>query len=300
MSPGCALTGVDGDLGLTDLTGRSFRTNAFPQAAVNPVTGAIYVVYDDVGTAPGDKSDIYFRQSTDGGTTWDQAIRVNDDKTTNDQWQPGLAVTPDGTHVGVFWYDRRLDPENNLIDRFGAIATVNGLTVSFGQNVRVTTHSFMPVFGQDPLVASNYMGDYDQVAADNQFFYTTWGDNSLPSQGHAGFNADVRFAKIPVNTGLVGLQSVIAAAQMPGTGFRQAVTSGPFLPLTGAVDGTSEATRAPGQSATPPTASDEATRVESHRSPWASAKRIAKAKKSTSGDSAVAVLDEFFASDPTD
>jgi hypothetical protein len=294
------VTGVNGDLGLTDSIGRSFRTNAFPQAAVNPVTGAIYVVYDDVGTAPGDKADIYFRQSTDGGTTWDPAIRVNDDKTTNDQWQPALAVTPDGKHVGVFWYDRRLDPANNLIDRFGAIATVNGSTVTFGENVRVTTHSFVPVFGQDPLVASNYMGDYDQVAADNRFFYTTWGDNSLPSKGHAGFNADVRFAKIRVDIGSDALQSVTAAAQMPEFSILQAVTSDPVSPVTGAMEISSEATTGPRQSTPLPAASDEATGVGSNRWPRTSARRLARAKNSASGDLALVVLDDVFASDPGD
>ena len=290
-------TGVNGDLGLTDLAGRSFSTNAYPQAAVNPVTGAIYVVYDDVGTAPGDKADIYFRQSTNGGTTWSQAIRVNDDKTTNDQWQPAIAVTPDGEHVGVFWYDRRLDPENNLIDRFGAIATLTGSTLTFGENFRVTTHSFAPVFGQDPLVVPNYMGDYDQVAADTQFFYTTWGDNSLPSKGHAGFNADVRFAKIRVSTGSDALQSVAAAAQMPGLAFGQAVTSDPLSPVTGALDITSEATTGPRQSAPLAAASDEATSVGSNRWPQTSARRLARVKNSASGDFSLAVLDDVFVLD---
>jgi hypothetical protein len=51
-------------------------------------------------------------------------------------------VTPDGGHVGLFWYDRRLDPANNLIDRFGAIGTVSDHTVSFAPNFRVTDVSF--------------------------------------------------------------------------------------------------------------------------------------------------------------
>jgi hypothetical protein len=205
-------TGVGGDLGLTDNIGRHFRSNAFPQAAVNPVTGNVYVVYDDVGTGPGDKSDVYFRQSTNGGASWGRQIKVNDDHTTTDQWQPGLAVMPDGKQVGVFWYDRRNDPGNNLIDRFGAIATLSGPAVNFGENFRVTTASFAPSFGQDPETDPAYMGDYDQVAADSKFFYTTWGDNSLASKGHAAFNADVRFAKIPVEQNAPAVSAAPAAA----------------------------------------------------------------------------------------
>jgi hypothetical protein len=53
-----ATTGINGDLGL----GGGFRTNAFPQAVVNPVNGSIYVVFNNkpAGT---DKADIFFTQS---------------------------------------------------------------------------------------------------------------------------------------------------------------------------------------------------------------------------------------------
>ncbi len=190
----------NGDLGLTGSSGRTFRTNAFPQSAVNPVTGDIYVVYDDQADGSADKADIFFTGSTDGGKHWSQPLRVNDDATTNDQWQPALAMTPDGSHLGIFWYDRRLDPANNLIDRFGVIGTVSGHTVTFAPNFRITDVSFPPAFGQDPFVNTidpSYMGDYDQATADNNYFYTTWGDNRLPDAFFAN-QPDVRFAKIPV------------------------------------------------------------------------------------------------------
>jgi hypothetical protein len=211
---------LNGDLLLTDSSGNSFRSNAFPQAVVNPVTGDIYVAYDDWGNAKGtDKGNIYFTESTDGGQKWSNPVKVNDDLTNNDQWFPALAVTPDGSHVGLFWYDRRLDPANNLIDRFGAIATVFGHTVTFGANFRITNVAFPPAFGQDPLVVPNYMGDYDQATADNNYFYTTWGDNRLADAFFAN-QPDVRFAKIPVGWGGTDSPLVVPAlisAAAPGT-----------------------------------------------------------------------------------
>jgi hypothetical protein len=128
-----------GDLFLTDRGGQySFRTNAFPQAVVNPVTGDIYVAYNDWGNAKGtDKGNIYLTESGDGGKHWSKSVQVNDDQATNDQWFPALAVTPDGSHVGLFWYDRRLDPADWLIGRFGAIGAVSGHTVTFGANFRI-------------------------------------------------------------------------------------------------------------------------------------------------------------------
>jgi hypothetical protein len=193
--------GVNGDLNLG-----GFRSNAFPQAVVNPVNGQVYVVYNDKGAGT-DRADVFFRQSNDGGATWSSAVRVVDDTTGRDQWQPALAVTSNGSKVGVFWYDRRNDPANNLIDRYGAIGSVAGDTVTFGANFRITDVSFPPAFGQDPGIVPSYMGDYDQATADGGSFYLNWGDNRLPSRGHSGNNADVRFVRIPVD---VAGPSVIA------------------------------------------------------------------------------------------
>jgi hypothetical protein len=193
--------GGNGSLGLTDNAGRAFNTNAFPQAAVNPVTGDIYVVYNDEGNGSADKADVFFTESSDGGKHWSKPLRVNDDATNNDQWQPALAVTPDGSHVGIFWYDRRLDPANNLIDRFGVIGSVSNHNVTFAANFRITDVSFLPAFDQDPFFvnagAGGYMGDYDMATADNNYFYTTWGDSRLADAFFAN-QPDVRFAKIPV------------------------------------------------------------------------------------------------------
>jgi hypothetical protein len=181
----------NGDLGLSP----GFRTSEFPQAAVNPVNGNLYVVYDNVGVAPGDKADVFLRVSTNRGQSWGAPIRVNDDRGTNDQWQPTLAVTPDGTRLGVFWYDRRNDPADNLIDRYGSVAALSGGTVTFGPNYRITDVSYPPAFGNDPVVNPVYMGDYDTTTADNNFFYNTWEDNRLPDAFNAN-QQDVRFAKI--------------------------------------------------------------------------------------------------------
>ena len=183
-----ATTGVNGDLALG-----GYRSNTFPQLAVNPVTGAIYIVYPDISGA--DHGNIYFRQSTDGGTNWSSAVVVNDDGTTRAQFQPGIACRPDGTGLAVSWYDRRRDPADAMIERWGAVATIVGNVVTFGPNFRLSPQ-FPAVFGVDPVVNSVYMGDYDQLAADNLYYYTSWGDNrdnstAVPSRK----NANVRLAR---------------------------------------------------------------------------------------------------------
>jgi serine/threonine protein kinase len=178
-------TGVNGDLGLG-----GFRSNAFAQVVVNPASGNIYVTFDDKGTGS-DRADVFFTQSADGGATWSLEVKVNDDTTTRDQWQPAIAVTPNGSKVGIFWYDRRNDSTNNLIDRYGVVGDIVGNTVAFEPNIRISDVSFPPVFGHDPAINPVYMGDYDQVVASASAFYLTWGDNRLADSA-----PDVRFARM--------------------------------------------------------------------------------------------------------
>jgi hypothetical protein len=194
--------------GSQNACGLDFRTNAFPMMVTDPANSQnLYIVYNDAGQNAGDRCDIYFTQSNNGGTTWTTPVVLNSDSATGgtaDQWQPSIAITPDGTHLFVGWYDRRLSgPGNGNINREGVIGTISGSTVTFGGNFRIddaTTNGspgFPEVFGTDAVVNSTYMGDYDQAAAsaDNTKFYDSWGDNRL------GTAPDVFFASIDTNTG---------------------------------------------------------------------------------------------------
>ncbi len=190
--------GSNGDLALNG----GFRTNSEPRAAVNPFHGSIYVVFNDCTSRPcttaADRGNIYFTQSTDGGLTWSARVQLNDDTTTNDQWSPALAVTPDGKSVFVGFYDRRLDPNNSRINWFGAIGSVaDDETVTFGPNFLISTADFPVARAQDPVVNAVYMGDYDVAVADSFGFATTWGDNRLSNAFHAN-QPDVRYAQFPV------------------------------------------------------------------------------------------------------
>lgn len=185
-------TATNGNLGLNG----GFRTNAFPHFVINPVSSNIYGVFND-DVAGADKSDNFLTTSTDGGATW-ATINVSDifDSSTNDDYSPTLAVTPDGSKLLVVWYDRQLDPSNLLIDYFGAIADVTS-GITFGPQFRITSESFPPVIGQDPVINPVYMGDYDQAVADNSNFHITWGDNRDGNSFHTN-QPDVRYGRIPV------------------------------------------------------------------------------------------------------
>jgi len=192
--------------------------------AVNPVkTNHVYVAYADNGENSGDKADIFFVSSTNGGSNWTSPVRVNN-VWTNDQWMPVMCAKPDGTKLFIGWYDRRNDVNNSLIDVYGRWGTIasNG-DVTFSPNdFRITTTNFPPVFAgtdtnnltdghYDPVYPpgnvnlhwhyqdwppddppftfrtagtyKDHVGEYDGAWAEGQYVYVTWTDNRLTSAG---------------------------------------------------------------------------------------------------------------------
>lgn len=96
------------DLEVDDYPGNAIHD--YPVVAAD-VTGNIFVAWRDTRNGFSDQ-DIYFSQSEDGGLTFgdgiknDNDIKVNDDVDDTDQELPAMALTPDGS-VCIVWYDTR-------------------------------------------------------------------------------------------------------------------------------------------------------------------------------------------------
>jgi hypothetical protein len=105
--------------------------------------GTLYVGWHD---ARNGDWDVFVRRSTDGGRTWGDAGRINDDPLRNGrhQYLPRLSVAPNGRVDAVF-YDRREDPANLMNDVFYAWSADGG---AFAANLRLTTESFDPRIGR--------------------------------------------------------------------------------------------------------------------------------------------------------
>ncbi|MFP5371541.1 MAG: sialidase family protein [Actinomycetes bacterium] len=116
-----------------------------PLAAVSPDGQALYLAWAD---ARNGDLDVFFMRSADGGGTWSDPVRVNDDPVGNRRSQkwPRMSVAPDG-RVDVAWYDYRNDeadvPEDDVEFFLGTVNDVylassqDGGTTFLG-NVRVT------------------------------------------------------------------------------------------------------------------------------------------------------------------
>jgi hypothetical protein len=160
--------------------GRAHRTGDInPEAAVDPNTGAIYVVWQDSSFGP--RSSIALSRSTDGGLTWSPKIKVNATPTNiplgNQQaFTPMVSVNDSGV-VAVSYYDFR----NNTADG-GATTPTDAWVVhchaatedctssaSWDEEIRTTDTSFDS--RQAPVARGFFLGDYEGLGTDGTSFF---------------------------------------------------------------------------------------------------------------------------------
>ncbi len=143
---------------------------ALPVVAVDsspssPFHDRIYVVWDDVRTG---RSSIWLRWSADGGRTWAEPVRVNDngleDGPPDLRMTPVVAVNPDGL-VGIAWYDRRDDPSRRCWHQYFTASDDGGR--SFLPNVALSTAPSCPEPNLAPTVhVSNVAEHIDESRPD--------------------------------------------------------------------------------------------------------------------------------------
>jgi hypothetical protein len=157
----------------TDLDG--IFASPYPSAAI-AADGTIFVAWSDLsrgscadtGTLfpPCTNSDIRLSISKDRGKSWSPPVRVTDDTGSTDQFNPWIAVHPNGL-LSLAWQDKRLDPDNVNFDTFYT-NTFDG--VSFLPNVRVSTETSLAGNGQTQV--QDYMG----LAVSADGIFPVWTD----------------------------------------------------------------------------------------------------------------------------
>ncbi len=164
---------------------QNMRTASFPVMDVDisngPYSGNIYIVWPNKGVPgvnSGNDIDVYMIRSTDGGNTWDTAIRVNQDPIGQGKthYQPWLSVDPVNGVLSVVFYDNR-NTASNQAEAWVAVSNNGGET---WEDFKVSDVSFTP--SPIPGLASGYFGDYLAISSYNGQVYPTWTDNR---SGHA-------------------------------------------------------------------------------------------------------------------
>ncbi len=153
-----------------------------PQVAVDPSSGAIYVVFQDSRFGP--RSSIAFTQSLDGGLTWSPTIKINKTPTDinlgNQQaFNPVATVLDDGT-IGVRYSDFRNNPpaiamlgtDEFLIHCHPTTPTACTNAANWGDEIRQTDATYN--MRQAPFARGWFVGDYVGMDTDGADFLPFW------------------------------------------------------------------------------------------------------------------------------
>jgi hypothetical protein len=169
--------------------------------------GELYVSFTD---SPGDSpaashnnTNVFVMTSTNGGTSFNAPVMVNDDGGTNSQFFSWLAVDQTTGLVAVSWHDARNDSgsgpgdtdgtANTDTQMFGTISNNGGAT--FRPNVQISAGTSN---GHDMTSGNNY-GDYTGLAFFGGSLFPVWADNS----NSTGDNPNgARVARTPTQAGI--------------------------------------------------------------------------------------------------
>ena len=195
-------------LGIVDPdTGAPVRSAAhlapFFDVAVDRVSGALYVVWQDARFSGFRHDSIALTMSTDGGGTWSAPIRVNGTPENippgNQQaWNPSVSVAADGT-VAVSYYDLRnntpspntLETDYWIVHCHPTVPTTCADPGQWGNEVRLTTASFditKAPFVEDELFGSGFfIGDYVGRASAGNDFLTLFPQSAVADPANAFF-----------------------------------------------------------------------------------------------------------------
>ena len=144
--------------------------------------GRVYLIWTQETPNESDNTDIMLQHSDDNGATWSAAVKLNDDHTTNSQYNPAIALDQSSGDVAVSWYDTRNDLGSGSGDTDGipnddfqiwATYSMNG-GATFAPNFRVSSGT------SNAIDANSFfdVGDYTHAAFVAGSVWPAWSDNS--------------------------------------------------------------------------------------------------------------------------
>jgi hypothetical protein len=127
-----------------------------------PNHGTIYINWSDQRNGT-DDTDVWLVKSTDGGDTWSEPKRINDDPPGKQQFFTWMAIDQVTGYLWFVWYDRRnYDDENT--DVYMAVSIDGGESFL---NFQVSEEPFLPW-------SNVFFGDYNCVTVHNNVVRPIW------------------------------------------------------------------------------------------------------------------------------
>jgi len=124
--------------------------------------GNIYINWTDQRNGT-DDTDVWLVRSEDGGDTWTEPLRVNDDGPGKQQFFTWMSVDQSTGYLWFVWYDRR-EHTNTSTDVYMAVSTDGGDSFI---NFKVSEEPFTPTSGV-------FFGDYNCVTSYNNVVRPIW------------------------------------------------------------------------------------------------------------------------------
>ncbi len=150
-----------------DIPGIS-RCNGLPitlcDLSEGPNRGTIYVNWTDQRNGE-DDTDVWLAKSEDGGFSWSDPIRINDDEPGHQQFLTWMDIDQTTGELWFVFYDRRAhSSSSNLTDVYMAYSKDGGETIT---NFKISETPFTPW-------SSVFFGDYNNVSAHNGVVRPIW------------------------------------------------------------------------------------------------------------------------------
>ncbi len=180
------------------------RANGLPitrcDLSGGPNHGTIYVNWTDQRNGT-DDTDVWLAKSTDGGLTWTEEIRVNDDPAGKHQFLTWMDIDPTTGHLYFIFYDRR-NYTGNETDVYLAISQDGGQSFI---NRRISESPFVPT-------SQVFFGDYNNISVYNGIVRPIW---TRMEFGMLSIWTDVTPLSVLLNTEQVQSSTSITTSTFP-------------------------------------------------------------------------------------
>jgi hypothetical protein len=147
------------------------RCNGFPVTCCDisngPHRGTIYINFSDQRNGV-NNTDIWLTKSTNGGQSWSQVKRVNNDVTNKHQFLTWMTIDQSTGYLYFVFYDQR-NTSIMTTDVYMARSTDGGETF---QNVKINTNTIQ-------LYNNYFIGDYINISAVNGHIRPIWTGSSF-------------------------------------------------------------------------------------------------------------------------